>query len=120
MIKYTSVTEYINSFALEVQTALKEIQQTIQKTFPEAKEMISYQMLAFKLDDEAIAHFAAWKKHIGFYGVSTEIQNALKDELEKHATIGEKGTIQFPLDKPMPLDLIKTIVQLRVEENSKK
>lgn len=86
---------------------------TIKKAAPDAGEAIKYQMPTFTLKGNLV-HFAAFKKHIGFYPVPTGIE-AFKDELSVYKTA--KGSVQFPLDKPIPFDLISRIVKFRVKEN---
>ncbi len=111
-----TIDEYIATCAPSVQVILEKLRQTIRKAAPDAAEKISYQMPTFYLNGNLV-HFAAYAKHIGFYpapsGVST-----FKDEMGtyKHS----KGAIQFPLDKPLPLQLVKRIVEFRVTENSPK
>ena len=92
---------------------LKEIRATIKAAAPEAEEKISYQMPTFFLNGNLV-HFAAFKKHIGFYPTPTGIEK-FKKELSVYE--GAKGSVQFPLDKPMPYALITKIVKFRVKEN---
>jgi uncharacterized protein YdhG (YjbR/CyaY superfamily) len=115
-VVYHTIDEYISGFPEEVQMVLQAIRQTIQKAAPEATETINYGMPTFILNGNLV-HFAAFKKHIGFYPVPTGIE-AFKEELSVYK--GGKGSVQFPLDKPMPFDLISRIVAFRVEENLKK
>ena len=95
---------------------MQEIRAAIRETAPEAEEVISYQMPTFKLKGNLV-HFAAFKNHIGFYPTPTGIESF---EKELSAYKGAKGSVQFPLDQPMPLDLIRRIVKLRVAENLEK
>ncbi len=111
-----TIDEYIAGFPDAVQQILQQIRQTIRQAAPDAQEAISYQMPTFKLHGNLV-HFAAFKKHIGFYPVPTGIE-AFKDELAGY--VGGKGSVQFPLDQPMPYDLISRIVQFRVMENMKR
>lgn len=115
-IKPNSIDEYISMFPNDVQKRLKEVRETIRKAAPEAKETINYQIPTFKLNGNLV-HFAGFKKHIGFYPAPSGIEK-FKDELTMYK--GAKGSIQFPLDKPLPLDLIKRIVKFRVQENKRK
>jgi uncharacterized protein YdhG (YjbR/CyaY superfamily) len=108
-----TIDEYIVRFPEDVQGILQKIRQTIRETVPNAEEAISYQMPTFKLKGNLV-HFAAFKNHIGFYPVPSGIE-AFKDELSVY--VQGKGSVQFPLDKPMPFDLIRRIVAFRVEEN---
>lgn len=95
---------------------MESIRKTIHETAPEATEKISYGMPTFYLNGNLV-HFAAFKKHIGFYPAPSGIEN-FKDKLEEYKT--SKGTIQFPFDKEIPYELVSEIVKFRVNENSKK
>ncbi len=115
-VRFTSIDEYIATFPAETQKIMEELRATIKAVAPEAEEKIAYHMPAFALNGNLVL-FSAWKKHIGFYGTSNEIQEALKNELSIYAN--EKGSLLFPLEKPLPLKLISKIVALRVAENLK-
>lgn len=108
--------EYIHQFPAIVQAKLQEMRAIIKQTAPEAEETISYAMPAYKLKG-ILVYFAGHKNHIGFYPASSGIANFEK-ELSGYAT--SKGTVQFPLNKPLPLELIKMIVEFRVAENLQK
>lgn len=110
---YNPIDDYIAGFPPAVQQILQTIRATIQEAAPEATEAISYQMPTFKLHGNLV-HFAAYKSHIGFYPVPTGIE-AFKEELSVYKQ--GKGSVQFPLDQPMPYDLIRRIVAFRVAEN---
>ena len=110
---YHSIDEYIATFPEEIQAILHDIRATIRAAAPEAEERISYQIPTFFLKSNLV-HFAAFKRHIGFYPTPSGIEQ-FKDELSRYK--GAKGTVQFPLDQPMPLDLISRIVKFRVREN---
>lgn len=110
------IDEYIAGFPKDVQKILEKIRKTIRKVAPDAKEKISYQMPTFTLEGNLV-HFAAFKKHIGFYPVPTGIEK-FKKELSAYE--GGKGSVRFPLDKPIPYDLIGKIVAFRVKENLEK
>lgn len=112
----TSIDEYIAQFPVEVQEILETLRRIIKESAPDATEKISYQMPTFDLHGNLV-HFAAWKKHIGFYPTSSGI-NAFKQELSEYK--GSKGAVQFPLGKPLPYELIREIVTFRVAENIKK
>jgi len=114
--KPKNIDEYILGFPEELRIVLQKIRETIQKAAPEARETISYQMPAFTFKGVLI-YFAACKKHIGFYPTSSGVA-AFKDELSDYKT--SKGAIQFPLDKPIPYDLIAKITAFRVNENLEK
>lgn len=115
-ITLESIDEYISQFAPEVQDKLKMIRTVIKEAAPEAEEKISYQMPTFALHGNLV-HFAAFKKHIGFYPAPRGIE-AFREELSVYK--GAKGSVQFPLDQPLPFELISRIVQFRVAENIKK
>ena len=108
-----TIDEYIAGFPQEVQEILEKIRMTIRKAAPEAQETIKYRMPTFTLKGNLV-HFAAFKKHIGFYPVPTGIEQ-FKDELSVYE--GGKGSVQFPLEKPIPYNLISGIVEFRVKEN---
>ena len=118
MTEYKNVDEYIAAFDPEVQTILQKIREIVKELVPEATEKISYQMPTFYLNGNLV-HFAAFKKHIGFYPTPNGIE-AFQEELSKYK--GAKGSVQFPLNQPIPYDLIRKIVLYRLEEsmNSKK
>ena len=111
-----NIDEYIISQPEEVRDALKKFRQAIKKAAPCAEEIISYQMPAFRYHG-MLVYFAAWKNHIGFYPVSSGIR-AFEKELSGYER--SKGTLKFPLDKPMPLGLVSKIVKFRVKENLEK
>jgi uncharacterized protein YdhG (YjbR/CyaY superfamily) len=111
--KNSNVDEYIASFSGNTQRMLEEIRSTIQKAAPEATELISYAMPTYKLNGNLI-HFAAFKSHIGIYPTPTGIE-AFKEELSSYKSA--KGSVQFPLDQPLPMALIQKIVEYRVKEN---
>ena len=113
---YVSVDEYIATFPEEIQKILEELRGTIKAAAPDAEEKISYQMPAFALKGNLV-YFAAFKNHIGFYPTSSGTE-AFKKELSIYD--GSKGTVRFPIDKPLPLKLISRIVKFRVAENLKK
>ncbi|PYV87487.1 MAG: hypothetical protein DMG05_17500 [Acidobacteria bacterium] len=109
-----TIDEYIAGFPKDVQVILDKIRRTITKAVPGAEETISYQMPTFTLEGNYLVYFAAFKKHIGFY--PAPIGNAeFKEELSVYAA--GKGTVRFPLDKPIPFDLTSKIVNFRVKEN---
>jgi uncharacterized protein YdhG (YjbR/CyaY superfamily) len=111
-----NIDEYIAGFPKDVQEILEKIRATIREAAPEAEETISYQMPTFTLKGNLV-HFAAFKDHIGFYPIPTGVEK-FKKELSAYKT--GKGSVQFPLDQPMPYDLISKIVDFRVQENLKK
>jgi len=112
----SNVDEYISSKSANVRAILKKIRQTIKTAAPEAEEVISYNMPAYKYNG-MLVFFAAFKNHIGFYPAPRGIE-AFKKELSAYK--GAKGSVQFPLDKPLPFSLISKIVKFRMKENKKK
>jgi uncharacterized protein YdhG (YjbR/CyaY superfamily) len=105
--------EYIAFFPASTQKLLKQLRTTIRKAAPVAEEVISYQMPAYKFHG-VLVYFAAYEHHIGFYPGASGIANFQKEIAGyKHA----KGSVQFPLDKPLPLELVKQIVAFRIQEN---
>jgi uncharacterized protein YdhG (YjbR/CyaY superfamily) len=116
-VQFTSIDEYIKTFPEDVQIILEKIRQTIHKAEPDAIETISYQMPAFKLEGRVLVYFAGWKNHIGFYPTPSGTA-AFKKELSRYG--GAKGSVKFPIDKPIPFDLIGKIVRYRVKENARK
>jgi len=115
-IKTNGIDTYIATFPKETQVLLEQIRTTIRNAAPEAEEVISYQMPAYKLNG-ILFYFAGYKNHIGFYPTSTGIE-AFKKELSVYK--GAKGSVQFPIDKPLPIELITEIVKFRVKENLEK
>ena len=112
---FANIDEYIRQFPPETQLVLNELRQLISEAAPQAQEKISYQMPTFYLKGNLV-HFAAYKNHIGFYPAPSGIA-AFQKELSTYK--GAKGSVQFPLNKPLPLDLIREIVEFRVNENLK-
>ncbi len=108
-----TIDEYIAGFPTDVQEILQRIRQTIREAAPEAQERISYKMPTFTLKGNLV-YFAAFKNHIGFYPIPSGIEE-FKEELSAYEQ--GRGSIQFPLDKPIPYDLISRIVKFRVKEN---
>jgi len=114
--KPTSIDEYIAGFPPDVQAIMRKIRQTIREAAPEAKEKISYGMPTFTLDGNLV-YFGGFEKHIGFYPIPSGIAE-FKAELSVYKQ--GKGSVQFPLDQPIPYDLIRRIVAFRVRENKAK
>ncbi|MBK9317344.1 MAG: DUF1801 domain-containing protein [Acidobacteria bacterium] len=108
-----NINEYIESFPNDIREILEKIRAAIRKAAPEAEEAIKYQIPTYTLKGNLV-HFAAYKKHIGFYPGSTGIE---RFRYELSAYEGAKGSVRFPLDKPIPFDLISKIVKFRVKEN---
>lgn len=112
--EFSTITEYIDTFPEPVQKILQELREVIKQEAPQALEKISYQMPTFFLNGNLV-HFAAYANHIGFYPAPSGIE-AFKQELSAYKNA--KGSVQFPIDKPLPLELIKRIVRFRVRENT--
>src|SRR5664279_463073 len=113
MKKPINIDEYISGFPKETQKILEQLRATIKKAAPKADEVISYSIPAFKLNG-MLVWFAAYSNHIGFYPRGSGIE-AFKKELSIYK--GAKGSVQFPLDRPLPFELITKIVKFRVAEN---
>lgn len=113
---FGNTDEYIAMFPENIQQLLQKLRATIKRAAPDAEEMISYKMPAFKLNG-MLVWFAANKEHIGFYPTPSPIK-VFKKELSNYKT--SKGAIQFPIERPIPLKLVKDIVQYRVKENLNK
>lgn len=112
----TSVEGYISGYPTHVQSLLREIRSIILTTVPEAEEMISYQMPAYKYHG-ALVYFGGFKNHIGLYPTASGITH-FSQQLKAYTT--SKGAIQFPIDQPLPKQLIKDIVKFRKKENLEK
>jgi uncharacterized protein YdhG (YjbR/CyaY superfamily) len=113
----TSIEEYIADFPEEIQPLLNQVRSTIKQAAPDAEESIGYGMPAYKTHGKPLVYFAAFKNHIGFYATPTGHAEFAK-ELSKYKQ--GKGSVQFPIDQPMPLELIAQIVEFRVIENQEK
>jgi uncharacterized protein YdhG (YjbR/CyaY superfamily) len=111
-----NIDEYIAGFPKDIQDLLEKIRTTIREAVPDAEEAIKYQMPTFVLRGNLV-HFAAFNNHIGFYPAPMGIEE-FKDRLAPYE--GGKGSVQFPLNKPIPFDLISDIVKFRVKKNLEK
>jgi uncharacterized protein YdhG (YjbR/CyaY superfamily) len=109
----TAIDEYIAASSPDVQAILRKIRRVVRDAAPDAEEAISYQMPAFKLNG-VLVYFAAFKKHIGFF---PPIRGDAKLEQAVARYAGEKGNLQFPLDQPIPYDLIERIAKFRAKQN---
>lgn len=114
--QFSTIDEYIKSFPADVRDILEKMRQAILEAAPDASETISYQMPTFKLNGKNLVYFAGFSHHIGFYPVPSGIE-AFKKELSVYKQ--GKGSVQFPLDKPIPYELVKRIVKFRAAENAK-
>jgi uncharacterized protein YdhG (YjbR/CyaY superfamily) len=112
--EYPDIDAYISTFPEKVQILLRQIRHTINQAAPEAVESISYGMPAFKTEGKPLVYFAAFKNHIGFYATPTG-HKEFEKELSKYKQ--GKGSVQFPIDKALPLELIFKITKFRVREN---
>lgn len=115
--RIASVDEYIATFPENVQKIMEQLRATIKKAAPEAGEKISYGIPTFTLNGKYLIYFAGWKHHISIYPIPTG-SDAFNKEVSQYVT--GKGTLKFPLDKPLPLKLITKIVKLKIAENRKK
>ena len=115
--KPATVDEYIAQFPEEIRQILESIRAVVKECAPDAGEKISYQMPGYYLHG-GLVWFGAYKKHIGFYPLAASVDEAFNRELAAYR--GTKGSLHFPLDKPMPYDLIRKIVRLRLAENQEK
>jgi uncharacterized protein YdhG (YjbR/CyaY superfamily) len=111
--KFETIDEYIAQFPKNVRDVLEQLRRVIRESAPEAEETISYAIPAFKLNG-VLVWFAAFKNHIGFYPKVSAME-AFKEKLEKYKV--SKGTVQFPLNEPIPYELVREIVKFRVKEN---
>jgi uncharacterized protein YdhG (YjbR/CyaY superfamily) len=111
---YIDIDAYISTFPGEIKELLKQVRMTIRNAAPEAKESISYGMPAYKLNGKPLIYFAGFKNHIGFYATPTG-HKEFAEELSKYKQ--GKGSVQFPIKEPIPLDLIRRITIFRVKEN---
>jgi uncharacterized protein YdhG (YjbR/CyaY superfamily) len=112
-VGFNAIDVYISAFPEETRKILEELRATIKAAAPDAVEKISYQIPTFYLKGNLV-HFAAWKHHVGFYPTSSGTQ-AFERELSGYESA--KGSVKFPIDKPLPLDLVSRIVRFRVAEN---
>ncbi len=112
-VSFTNIDEYIALFPADIQEKLTKIREVVHQAAPDAVERIAYQMPTFSLEGNLV-HFAAFKNHIGFYPTPSGTEEFRR---ELAAYDGSKGTVRFPLDKPVPYELISRIVTYRVKEN---
>jgi len=117
LITFENIEQYILNCPVETQAILRDIWKLIKEKAPDSEEKISYGMPSFKTNGRQLVYFAAFKKHIGFYATPTG-HEMFKNELSGYKQ--GKGSVQFPLNKPIPLDLIGRIVEFRVLENQER
>ena len=115
--RFTSIDEYIATFPPDIQMILEELRASIHAAAPDAKETISYNIPTFTLNGTYLIYFAGWKKHISLYPIPVGSE-AFNKEIAGYAD--GKGTLKFPLDKPIPLKLVGRIVKYRIADNLKK
>jgi uncharacterized protein YdhG (YjbR/CyaY superfamily) len=111
---FKSVDEYIATFPEEVQAILRRVRRTIRKAVPGADEVISYQIPAYKLRGARVIYFAGWKEHFSLYPATDLLVKAFQEEIAPYKV--SKGTIRFPLSKPVPVKLIGRLVKFRAKE----
>ncbi len=116
-VTFNSIDEYISTFPEDVQKILQELRKTIKAAAPDAGETISYGIPTFTLNGKYLIYFAGWKNHISIYPIPAGTE-AFNKQVSKY--VEGKGTLKFPIDKPLPIRLITKIVKLRVAENLKK
>ena len=115
-VSFSSIDEYIVTFPEDVQKTMKQLRRTIKAAAPEADEKISYGIPTFTFNGKYLIYFAGWKNHISIYPIPSGSE-AFNKEVSQYAE--GKGTLKFPIDKPLPLKLISKIVKLKVAENLK-
>ena len=116
-ITFKSMDQYISTFPEDLQKILEELRATIKAAAPESEETISYNIPTFKMNGRYLIYFAGWKNHISLYPIPVGSE-AFNKQVAKYAE--GKGTLKFPLDKPLPLKLITKIVKLKLDENEKR
>ena len=115
--QFATIDEYIASFPPEIQEKLQGIRAVIRRVAPDAEEAIRYGIPTFRLAGNNLVHFAAFKDHLSFFPTSSGVAK-FREELSSYKL--SRGTIQLPLDGPVPYDLVERIVRFRVEENLRK
>ena len=111
---FISIDEYIATFSPEIQARLNEVRKVVHEIAPDAVETISYNMPAFKLNGHGMVYFSAYKKHLSIYPFPAGVEE-FEQAAEGYDTSG-RGTVQFPYEKPIPLELLKKIVKFRLQE----
>lgn len=111
--KYTTVDEYLNDFSGELRQRLDTVRAIIKREVPEAKEELSYGIVGYKLNGKPLVYFAGFAHHVGFYATPNG-HEAFKEDFAKYKQ--GKGSVQFPLDQPLPTELIERVVRYRKEQ----
>lgn len=117
MKRFKTVAEYIAALPKPARARLQELRKIIRLSVPQAEDAISYNIPAFKIDGSPLVWYAAFKEHVGLYPKASVIA-AFKTKLAAYKT--SKGAIQFPLEKPIPVRLVKSIIRFRLKENAAK
>ena len=115
-VTYASVDDYIIAQPITTQPSLQRVRRIIRKALPGAEEVISYQIPAFRLNGRIVLYFAGWKEHYSLYPASKSLEARFSNELAPYETSG-RGTVRFPLDQPIPAELIAAIARFRVAES---
>ena len=115
--KFKRVEEYLSALPADIRSKMEDLRSVIKQAAPEATEVISYNMPAFRFHG-ILLYYAAHTEHIGFYPANTHVIEQFRDDLKGYQT--SKGTIKFPMDKPIPVSLVKRIVKFRVKQNLEK
>ena len=116
-VTYASVDDYIIAQPITSQPSLQRVRRIIRKALPGAEEVISYQIPAFRLNGRIVLYFAGWKEHYSLYPASKALEARFRNELAPYETSG-RGTVRFPLDEPIPAELIAAIAKFRVSETA--
>jgi uncharacterized protein YdhG (YjbR/CyaY superfamily) len=115
---FKTVDEYISTHPDAVQPTLQRVREAIRKAMPDAQEVISYQIPAYKVDGSVVLYFAGWKQHYSIYPATDALLDEFKDDLAPYTV--EKATIRFPLSQPVPVKLIERIAKFRVKETTER
>lgn len=115
---FATVDEYMGSQPEDVRSLLEHVRSTIREAIPSAEEVIAYNMPTFKQHGRAVLHFAGWKQHYSLYPATSRVVAALRSELAGYEI--DQGTIRFPLSEPPPIELIRSIAQLRASEEQER
>ena len=114
--QFDTVQEYLDSFPDDTRKVLRRVQQSVRSVIPHSDEVISYGIPTYRLEGRPVVHFAGWKKHVSIYPCPDDADEATAAAIEEYHT--GKGTLQFPLDQPMPYELIERVIALLAERQS--